>query len=110
VSYLLLVLALMPLDNHLDFKCVNVCLLIHINCIPILLTLLSINFGFNRMPPCHGGHGGGRDHGRDGDDLPSPPPNIAEAMTNQTRILEDMIRNNAAQRAPQDWDISRMDF
>jgi hypothetical protein len=82
VSYLLLVLALMPLDNHLDFKCVNVCLLIHINCIPILLTLLSINFGFNRMPPCRGGRGGGRDHGRDGDDLPSPPPDLAEAMTN----------------------------
>jgi hypothetical protein len=31
-------------------------------------------------------------------------------MANQTRLLEEMIRSNAAHRAPQDQEISLMDF
>ncbi|XP_051217126.1 uncharacterized protein [Lolium perenne] len=61
------------------------------------------------MPPRRGGRVGGRGHRRD-DDLPPPPPNLAEVMVNQTRLLEEMIRSNAAHRAPQDQEISLMDF
>jgi hypothetical protein len=62
------------------------------------------------MPPHRGGRGGGCGHGRDGDDLPPPPPNLAEVMANQTHLLKEMIRNNAAQRAPLDQEISLMDL
>jgi hypothetical protein len=75
----------------------------------VLTLLLSINFGFNRMPPHRGGRVGGRGHRRD-DDLPPPPPNLAEVMANQTHLLEKMIRSNAAHMAPQDQEISLMDF